>query len=484
MTREEALELLGLGRDPTVEEIKSAYTKLSLRYHPDRSAGATDEVKELAARHFRVLTQAKELLLGHAPADESAEAGHENPAEAAQVLERIAACANAGNWAGVTTLALLLANIPGYEQEARLYLAHACAHTGQLDTAVTTAEAATLAQPQDHRAWYALSFALAQREDWRPARKAIERAIKHSNGVDQEYLELRDAIDTHIVAGTPLSKLAEGLYRNSCPQCDSTAGFEGGRCKSCGYRSVTRAWAKQVAGGTKAAWDRHAPVTSSYSRYVLNPTNNPAELRAAERMPTHTRSGPSSDAIGCMAAIAAFALLVIVAMAFSPRCSAPEAKQLTNSADRSDSRQGDTSVEPSTRPHSKKPATNPDLAGRVPGTAEEAYEQAQALSDGDGVPKDPEAAARLFKLAAQAGHVAAMRELGICYNTGDGVPKDYSSAAHWFENAAEAGDAFAQLNIGICYERGTGVVRDDLKAQEWFRKAAAQGERRAMAKLK
>ncbi len=36
---DDARTLLGLGEDATIEEIKEAHWKLSLRYHPDRCAG-------------------------------------------------------------------------------------------------------------------------------------------------------------------------------------------------------------------------------------------------------------------------------------------------------------------------------------------------------------------------------------------------------------------------------------------------------------
>jgi len=50
-------ERLGIGRDATTEEVKKAYRKLALKYHPDRNEGS----KEAEAR-FKEVTEAYEVL--------------------------------------------------------------------------------------------------------------------------------------------------------------------------------------------------------------------------------------------------------------------------------------------------------------------------------------------------------------------------------------------------------------------------------------
>lgn len=51
-------ELLGVGRGASTDEIKSAYRKLAMKYHPDRNPG-----DKAAEEHFKELSQAAEILL-------------------------------------------------------------------------------------------------------------------------------------------------------------------------------------------------------------------------------------------------------------------------------------------------------------------------------------------------------------------------------------------------------------------------------------
>ncbi|XP_067641125.1 dnaJ homolog subfamily C member 30, mitochondrial [Eurosta solidaginis] len=50
-------EALGIGKSSTQGEIKSAYYKLSMQYHPDKNKGC-----EISAKKFRQITQAYEVL--------------------------------------------------------------------------------------------------------------------------------------------------------------------------------------------------------------------------------------------------------------------------------------------------------------------------------------------------------------------------------------------------------------------------------------
>ena len=53
-------EILGLDKNATDQEIKGAYRKLALKYHPDKNP---DEDKDEAAEKFREVSEAKDTLL-------------------------------------------------------------------------------------------------------------------------------------------------------------------------------------------------------------------------------------------------------------------------------------------------------------------------------------------------------------------------------------------------------------------------------------
>lgn len=57
MAREDCYELLGVGRDASADELKKAYRKQAMKYHPDRNPGDTE-----AEARFKELSQAYEIL--------------------------------------------------------------------------------------------------------------------------------------------------------------------------------------------------------------------------------------------------------------------------------------------------------------------------------------------------------------------------------------------------------------------------------------
>lgn len=60
--KERALKILGLPIDATEDEIKSAYRRLSLKYHPDRNVDRSISEQKEAERKFKEIVAAKETL--------------------------------------------------------------------------------------------------------------------------------------------------------------------------------------------------------------------------------------------------------------------------------------------------------------------------------------------------------------------------------------------------------------------------------------
>ena len=106
------------------------------------------------------------------------------------------------------------------------------------------------------------------------------------------------------------------------------------------------------------------------------------------------------------------------------------------------------------------------------------------LNGSGGVTKNYAEAMRNFRLAAEAGSVPAVYEIGTMYANGLGVNKDDSEAVRWFRKAADQGNADAQNYLGFMYEHGRGVLaKDDAEAARWYRKAADQGNAYAQNNL-
>src|SRR3546814_12094419 len=61
---------------------------------------------------------------------------------------------------------------------------------------------------------------------------------------------------------------------------------------------------------------------------------------------------------------------------------------------------------------------------------------------------------RSYMQAAEHGLAAAQVNLAVLYLRGEGVPKDPRAAARWLERAARAGHPLAQYNLGMMYESG------------------------------
>jgi DnaJ-class molecular chaperone len=55
-------EVLGVSRDASAKEIRTAYQKLVKEYHPDRAATLAPEIREIAEKRTRQLNRAYEIL--------------------------------------------------------------------------------------------------------------------------------------------------------------------------------------------------------------------------------------------------------------------------------------------------------------------------------------------------------------------------------------------------------------------------------------
>ena len=93
---------------------------------------------------------------------------------------------------------------------------------------------------------------------------------------------------------------------------------------------------------------------------------------------------------------------------------------------------------------------------------------ARTLKEGNGVDKNPEAAANLYRMLAARGLADAQYEFAECYLSGVGVAKDEIFAAYWFRKASEQNDERAQYRLGVCLAEGIGVPKNEVEAYAWL----------------
>jgi TPR repeat protein len=81
-----------------------------------------------------------------------------------------------------------------------------------------------------------------------------------------------------------------------------------------------------------------------------------------------------------------------------------------------------------------------------------------------------------FRIAADAGHIDALCELGVLYYTGHGVLQSYPTAYAYFSKAASAGSGRAMGNVASMTGNGFGVAKDAAKALELAEKSIEMGD--------
>jgi len=122
-----------------------------------------------------------------------------------------------------------------------------------------------------------------------------------------------------------------------------------------------------------------------------------------------------------------------------------------------------------------KPVSNEVKSTVTSEDVETIYRKGVACFFGRGVAQDYVEAARLYRLAAEQGHVRAQCNLGVMFDCGVGVKQDKAEAVRLYRLAAEQGNAFAQFSLGRMFDEGRGVEQDKVEAARLYRLAAEQG---------
>eukprot|EP00538_Stauroneis_constricta_P011464 CAMPEP_0119549134 /NCGR_PEP_ID=MMETSP1352-20130426/2905_1 /TAXON_ID=265584 /ORGANISM="Stauroneis constricta, Strain CCMP1120" /LENGTH=359 /DNA_ID=CAMNT_0007594605 /DNA_START=150 /DNA_END=1229 /DNA_ORIENTATION=- len=97
---------------------------------------------------------------------------------------------------------------------------------------------------------------------------------------------------------------------------------------------------------------------------------------------------------------------------------------------------------------------------------------------------DVVAAFEWFQKAANAGHIDAMAELGLCYELGCGVEQDDQLALDWYTKAANEGHVTAKFSVAEAFEEARGVPQSDEEACLWYYRAAMVGDEDSKLALK
>lgn len=124
------------------------------------------------------------------------------------------------------------------------------------------------------------------------------------------------------------------------------------------------------------------------------------------------------------------------------------------------------------------------LNAAAAGNGDALFEIARRFTDGDGVDRDLEAAARWYTEAAEGGHGPAQYRIGNFHEKGHGVPADTAKAADWYGKAASQGNALAMHNLAVL--NAMGVIDGDANMDEaiaWFEKAANLGVKDSQVNL-
>lgn len=106
-----------------------------------------------------------------------------------------------------------------------------------------------------------------------------------------------------------------------------------------------------------------------------------------------------------------------------------------------------------------------------------------AYLQGLGVEKNEQKAFALFEYAAEAGCMIAMANLGTMFIEGRAVEMDQAWGVKLYEMAASCGEPQAMANLGSIYFNGIGFIKDERKAIKWYARAAKKGHESSMRSL-
>jgi len=110
------------------------------------------------------------------------------------------------------------------------------------------------------------------------------------------------------------------------------------------------------------------------------------------------------------------------------------------------------------------------------GFSDAIYNLGNGYRDGRGVREDKAEAVRLWKLAAEQGHAGALGNLADAYRFGIGVAVDFAAALLFARRAADGGSPAGAFHAGAIYALGQGVPVDKREASKWFAKGAEKGD--------
>ena len=108
----------------------------------------------------------------------------------------------------------------------------------------------------------------------------------------------------------------------------------------------------------------------------------------------------------------------------------------------------------------------------------------QRYESGNGVAKDEEQAAALYRRGCDRGSAGSCTRLGVMHNKGRGVEKDLGLAAALYEKGCNGGDGAGCNNLGTLYEFGlVGVAKDEARAADFYGRACSLGDAQGCGNL-